>query len=194
MISFNPRGDVLVVSEKIADLLITYTVTREGIPSAPIVNQTTGVDPFGFSFTRQNQLITAENYNSVGGAASTYAVPDSGVLVPISPSVQNGRNDSCWVVITNNEKYFYVSNAVSGDVSSYRLFNDGTIALLQASAGDVGPMAFDEALRGDSKYLYVRSVTLGTIVVFAIQEDGSLVKIQTIGGLPPGSAEGLAAR
>ena len=194
MISFNPRGDVIVVTEKLADLIISYRVTREGIPSAPLVNNTTGVDPFAFSFTRQGQLITAENYNSLGGGVSTYDVPDSGVLVPISPSVLNGRSDSCWVVITNNEKYFYVSNAVSGDVTSYTLDNDGNIALLDPIAGDVGPMAFDEALSGDSKYLYVRSVTLGTIVAFAIQQDGSLIKIQTIGGLPPGSAEGLAAR
>ncbi|MBA2526853.1 MAG: hypothetical protein H0V18_13880 [Pyrinomonadaceae bacterium] len=117
MISFNPRGDVIVVTEKISDLIVSYPVSREGIPGAPIVNNTTGVDPFAFSFTRQGQLITAENYNSLGGGVSTYDVPDSGVLVPISPSVLNGRNDSCWVVITNNEKYFYVSNAVSGDVS-----------------------------------------------------------------------------
>ena len=193
MISFNPRGDVLVVSEKLADLLITYTVSREGIPSAPIVNNTTGVDPFGFAFTRQNQLITSENYNSMGGAVSTYDVPESGVLVPISPSVLNGRNDACWVAITNDEKYFYVSNAVSGDVSSYTLDNDGNIALLEAVAGNVGPMAFDEAMSNDSKYLYIRSLTPGTIEVFAIQQDGSLIKIQSIGGLPPGS-EGLAAR
>lgn len=194
MIEFNPRGDVLVVSEKVADLLITYTVTREGIPSAPIVNDTTGVDPFGFSFTRQNQLITAENYNSMFGGVSTYAVPDSGVLVPISPSVLTTRNDSCWVVITNNEKYFYVTNAVSGDITSYTLDNDGNIALLQPIAANVGPMAFDEALSGDSKYLYARSITEGSIHAYRVGQDGSLVEIQSIGGLPPGSAEGLAAR
>lgn len=185
---------MLVVSEKIADLLVTCTVSREGIPSAPIVNNTTGLDPFGFSFTRQDQLITAENYNSMAGGVSTYDVPDSGVPEPISPSVLTTRNDSCWVVITNNEKCFYVSNAVSGDVTSYTLDNDGNIALLEPVAGQVGPTVFDEALSGDSKYLYIRSITLGSIEAFAIQDDGGLVKIQSIGGLPPGSAEGLAAR
>ncbi len=194
MISFNPRGDVLVVSEKIADLLVTYTVTRDGIPSAPIVNNTTGVDPFSYAFTRQDQLITAENYNSMGGGVSTYDVPDSGVLVPISPSVLTTRNDSCWVVITNDEKYFYVTNAVSGDITSYTLDNDGNIALLEPIAATVGPMAFDEALSGDSKYLYARSITEGSIHAYEVNKDGSLVQIQTIGGLPPGAAEGLAAR
>jgi len=193
-ISFNPRGNVIVVTEKISDLIISYTVTRQGIPSEGMLNNTTGIDPFGFSFTRRGQLATSENYNSVGGAVSTYNVPDNAVLQPISPSVLTTRNDSCWVVITNNQKYLYVSNAVSGDVTSYTLDSDGNIALLQAVAGDVGPMAFDEALSRDSKYLYIRSITKGSIEAFAVQQDGSLVKIGSFFGLPPGSAEGLAAR
>jgi 6-phosphogluconolactonase len=193
-ISFNPRGDVIVVSQKLNNSLSTYTVGNDDIPHGPIYNKPTGLDPFAYSFTRQNQLVTAENYNSMFGGVSTYDVPPSGVLAPISPSVLTTRNDSCWVVITNDEKYFYVTNAVSGDITSYKLNNDGTIALLEPTAATVGPMAFDEALSGDSKYLYARSITEGSIHAYKVNQDGSLVEIQSIGGLPPGSAEGLASR
>ena len=55
-------------------------------------------------------------------------------------------------------------------------------------------MAFDEALSRDSKYLYIRSITKGSIEAFAVQRDGSRRKIGSFFGLPPGSAEGLAAR
>lgn len=193
-ISFNPPGDVIVVSEKINNSLSTYTVGEDNIPNGPIYNQPTGIDPFAYSFTRRNQLVTSENYNSMFGGVSTYQVPSDAVLVPISPSVLTTRNDSCWVVITNNQKYFYVTNAVSGDITSYTIDEDANIALLQPIAAQVGPMAFDEAMSADSRYLYARSITEGSIHSYRVEQDGSLAEIQTIGGLPPFSAEGLAAR
>ena len=127
------------------------------------------------------------------GAASSYEVPNTGVLVPISGPVRNERSDTCWVVITDDNKYPYVANPQSGDVSSYRIAPDGTLTLLARIAGMTGPLTIDEAPSQDSHYLYVRVLSDGSIRVFQVQEDSNLTPFQTIDGLPPG-AIGLAAR
>jgi hypothetical protein len=50
-VSFAPGGNVLVVTEKNADVISTYTVGSDGIATGPITNQTSGNGPFGFTFT-----------------------------------------------------------------------------------------------------------------------------------------------
>jgi 6-phosphogluconolactonase (cycloisomerase 2 family) len=194
-VSFTPGGDVLVVTGKNTNIIDTYTVGADRVAHGPIPNQATGVTPFGFAFTQRGQVIVAESFQGAmgQGAASSYEVPSTGVLVPISGPVRNERSDTCWVVITDNNKYAYVANAQSGDVSSYRVAPDGTLILLAPIAGTTGPLTIDEALSQDSRYLYVRVLSDGSIRVFQVQEDGSLTPLQTIGGLPPG-AIGLAAR
>ena len=194
-VAFTPGGDVLVVTGKNTNIIDTYTVGADRVASGPVPNQATGVTPFGFAFTQRGQVIVAESFQGAmgQGAASSYEVPNTGVLVPISGPVRNNRSDTCWVVITDDNRYAYVANAQTGDVSSYRVAPDGTLALLAPIAGLTGPLTIDEALSQDSRYLYVRVLSDGTIRVFQVQEDGSLTPLQTIGGLPPG-AIGLAAR
>jgi len=195
MIAFTPNGNVLIVTGKNSNIIDTYVVDKDGVASGPIPNASTGITPFGFSFTQRGELIVAESFQGAmgQGAASSYQVPNTGVLVPISGPVRNNRSDTCWVVVTDNNKYAYVTNAMSGDVSSYRVSSDGFLILLQSIAGVTGPITIDEALSDNSHYLYVRTVNDGKITSFAVQENGSLTPLQVIGGLPPG-AIGLAAR
>ncbi len=166
--------------------------------SGPIVNETTGVGPFGFTYTQRGQLLTTENFGAAplqGGAAS-YDVRKDGVLVPLGPTARNFRSDTCWFVLTDNQKYGFVTNFQSGDVSSYRVAPDGTLTLLNSTAGGVGIGASDQALSGNSHFLYARNALQGTISVFRVdQNTGALTPIQTVGGLPPGgTAIGIAAR
>ena len=65
-ISFTPSGDVLVVTQRQADVIDTYVVDRgTGLTAGPIVNQTTGSGPFGFTFTQRGQLLTTENLSLI---------------------------------------------------------------------------------------------------------------------------------
>ncbi len=196
-VSFNKNGNVLVVTEKVADKIATYTVDGDGLASQPIPNESTGVGPFGFTFTQRGQLLTAENFAGAqgqGGAAS-YDVEKDGTLTPLGPTARNGRSDTCWIVNTDDGKFAFVTNAMSADISSYRVEPDGTLVLLESIAATVRPIAADMALSGDSRYLYARSASDGTISVFRVENDGALTRLQDIGGLPPGGgAIGIAAK
>jgi 6-phosphogluconolactonase (cycloisomerase 2 family) len=197
-VSFTPDGDVLVVTQRQADKIDTYLVDKgTGLTSGPIVNETTGVGPFGFTFTQRGQLLTTENFGAAplqGGAAS-YEVPNDGVLVPLGPTERNGRSDTCWIVNTDNGKYPYTTNFQSGDISSFRVERDGTLVLLNPTAAIIDVGASDQALSGNSKFLYARNAIKGTISIFQVEGDGSLTPIQTIIALPPGGAAiGIAAK
>ncbi|MBW3630429.1 MAG: hypothetical protein KY464_14180 [Gemmatimonadetes bacterium] len=96
-------------------------------------------------------------------------------------------------MVTDSQRYAYVTNAMSGDISSYRVAPDGTLTVLDPTAGAVGFIAADQAFSQNSQYLYARSFADGTLVSFEVRPDGSLVPLQVLGGIPPG-AVGLAAR
>ncbi|HXG86879.1 MAG TPA: beta-propeller fold lactonase family protein [Vicinamibacterales bacterium] len=197
-ISFNPAGDVLVVTQRQADAIDTYLVDHSsGLTTGPIVNDTTGIGPFGFTFTQRGFLLTTENFGAAplqGGVAS-YDVPADGVLVPLGPTERNGRSDTCWIVNTDNGKFAFVTNFQSGDISSFKVERDGTLTLLNPIAAVIGVGASDQTLSQNSRYLYARNALQGTISVFRVENDGSLTRVQDIAAVPPGGAAiGIAAK
>ena len=201
-ISFNPSGDTLVVTEKQQNVIDTYRVGKNGLASGPIVNETGSNGPFGFTFTQTGKLLTADNFGGTAGqgAASSYTIEKDSTLTPVTLNVRNMRSDTCWIVLTDNGKYAYVTNAMSNDISSYRVRPDGSMTLLQSIAGpaDDAPappaVPADLSLSGNSQYLYAHNVRDGDVVAFSVQTDGTLVPIQALlRALPPG-AIGLAAK
>lgn len=68
--------------------------------------------------------------------------------------------------------------------------------LVDPSAAIVGlEGSSDQAFSANSQFLYVRNALQGTIHVFQVdQVTGALTQLQVVGGLPPGSAIGIAAR
>lgn len=196
-VSFNPGGDTLVVTQRQSDKIDTFLVGGDGIATGPIVNETTGMGPFGFTFTQRGQLVTTENFGAaplLGGVAS-YDVERDGTLTPLGPTTRNGRSDTCWIVITDSNKYAYSTNFQTGDISSYRVEPNGTLVLLNPSAAVIGIGASDQALSGNSQFLYARNALQGTISAFRVESDGSLTRIQDVLALPPGGAAiGIAAK
>ena len=196
-VSFTPDGNVLVVTQRQADKIDTYVVDRgTGLTVGPRVNESTGIGPFGFTFTQRGQLITTENFGAAplqGGAAS-YDVLQDGTLVPLGPTVRNGRSDTCWVVITDDNRFAYITNFQSGDISIYGVEPDGTLILINPSAQTIGVGAADQALSGNSRYLYAREVMTGKIHAFRVEHDGSLVPIQVVEDDPGGQGIGIAAK
>lgn len=200
-VSFNPAGDVLVVTEKMTDVISTYLVDEDGLTTGPIVNHTSGLGPFGFTFTQTGRLLTSENFAGVPGqgAASSYEVGADGILTPVSAVVRNNRSDTCWIVITDSQRYAYVTNAMSNDISSYRVDPDGTMTLLQSVAGPADQLPAPFAIPADltfsrnSEYLYARNVRDGDIFAFSVGADGALTLIQTLANALPPGAIGVAA-
>ncbi|MDE2593040.1 MAG: beta-propeller fold lactonase family protein [Burkholderiales bacterium] len=198
-VGFSSDGDVLVVTEKATNKLVTYRVKADGGVGAPVVTLSAGATPFGFAFDHRDHLIVSE---AVGGAvnastASSYKFTDWMSARPtlVSGQVATTQTAACWVAITPNGKFAYTTNAGSGSVSSFAITPmSGRITLSQAVAGTTGAGSapIDAAVSADGRSLYVLGAKSLAISSFEIQRDGQLISGAVAGGLPVGTV-GLAA-
>ena len=75
----------------------------------------------------------------------------------ISGSIGDTRSEVCWVVITKDGRFAYVTNFGDGTVSSYEIAADRSLKLSDPVAGSTGRNdkgLRDEALSADGRYLY----------------------------------------
>jgi 6-phosphogluconolactonase len=197
-IGFSHDGDLLVVTDKSGNRLNTYTINEDGLPSPPRDNTSNGMTPFGFAFNNAGTLVVSEAFGGApnASAASSYEAEADGTLNVISGSVPNSQTASCWIVITKNGKFAFVSNTASGTISSYRVnAEDGSLTLLNATAADtgMGSAPIDMALSVNSKILFVHLAGTQSVASFRVWKNGNLTPIDTAGGLPLG-AQGVAAK
>lgn len=198
-IQFNEDGDVLVVTEKGSNTIVTYTVDSLGNPSAPIPQVSVGPTPFGFAFGKRDQMFVSEAAGgAVGeGTVSSYRVGKNGVLDVIDPSVSTTETAACWVVVSNDGRFAYTTNAGSGSVSGYKISFDGELRLLDRNGRtgrtgkNSGPL--DMSLSNDGRNLYTLNSGNASIGVFRVKSDGGLQRMRTQWNLPS-TANGLAAR
>ncbi|HUE95228.1 MAG TPA: beta-propeller fold lactonase family protein, partial [Longimicrobiaceae bacterium] len=154
--------------------------------------------PFGFAFAGRNRLIVSEAFGGAvdASATSSYILSSSGALTTVSPSVGTTETAACWVAVSKNGRYAYVTNTGSGTVSGYAIGSDGSLTLLDADGvtGVVGPGSspIDEDFSRDGRYLYVLGSGTDTVTAFAIDADGGLTPVDVVGGLPA-AVVGLAA-
>ncbi len=196
-VQFSPGGEVLVVTERLTSRINTYTVGDDGLTSGPTLHPANGVGPVGFDIAKRNRVVVSNGFLDApgqGGAAS-YLVYGGGVVNTVTGNVPNGQTASCWVIITNNGRYAYVSNPVSATITSYIIQNDGGISLLNPVGGDVsGGDPRDPALSMNGRYLYVLNNRTATISSFLVRGDGTLVRLDLRAGRGfPSGAVGLAA-
>lgn len=197
-IGFDPEGKVLVVTEKASNLISTYVVSANGLANGPLISNSVNATPFGFSFDRRGRLLISE---AAGGAVdassvSSYTVTDDGMLKVISPAVATTETAACWVVITRNGRFAYVSNTGSGSLTAYRVARNGSIALRDADGrtGDTGTGSgpLDIAFTNNDRFIYTLNNGTRNLGAFRVQANGALVAISGAKGLPIG-ANGLAA-
>lgn len=198
-VSFSPKGRFLVVTEKGTSLIDTWRVGHDGLASDFVANNSEGSTPFGFAFGKRGVLIVSEAAGGApdGSSLSSYFFQGNGMLDVASSAVPTTETAACWVVVSNDGRYAYTTNAGSGTVSGYRISFDGTITLLDADGvtGDTGAGSapIDMALSNNGRFLYTLNSGDQTIGAFKVHADGSLSQLQGANGLPVG-ANGLAAR
>ena len=196
-ISFAPDGDVLMVTEKATNRIVTFAVDRDGLPGFAQVQNSNGQTPFGFAFGKRDQVFVSEAFGGApdASATSSYELDQDGWLTTISASVGTNQTANCWVVVTPNGRFASVTNTGSGSISGYLIAFDGTIALLDAGGrtGVTGGGPIDLALTSDGRFLYSLNTGTNTIGAFRVRADGSLSALPSTAGLPVG-ANGLAAR
>lgn len=211
-VSFNPTGTVLVVTQRTAEMpdqaagdhgsIDTFIVNADGTLGQQQTFDSTGVGPFGFTFTADGALLTAEQSNGpfgpALGAAAGYQVNDDGSLSPSGASVGNGGTGTGWFVVSDDGTIgFTTSFFGDGRISSYAVGPDGSLELLQADTDpDVNAGASDLSFGGDSRFLYELNSLEGTISAFEVGPEGSLLRIDTEQAHEPSPAAapfGLAA-
>lgn len=194
-VSFSPDGDVLLVTEKATNKLTSYRVSRHGLIGAPQVTNSAGATPFGFTFDKRGTALVSEAFGGAANASavSSYVFEDWKPAAPIlvSASVGTTQTAACWVVVTPNGRYAYVTNTGGDTVSSYAVARSGRIRLLAAVAATSPGGPLDAAVSADGRSLFVLNGA-GTITSFQIGHDGSLAATATLPGLPAGT-NGLAA-
>ncbi len=189
-ISFNPNGELLVVTEKGSNLIDTYPV-ENGIASGPQVHTSSGPAPYGFGFSKNSRLVVSEAAQS---AVSSYITTDDTFKV-ISGSVIDHQAAACWLVVTANGAFAYAANAASGTISGYSVSSSGRLSLLNANGitgvTGVGSHPVDMGLSSGNSFLYVLDNGTQAISAFRVNTDGSLDFISNISA--PAAASGLAA-
>jgi 6-phosphogluconolactonase len=194
-IEFDPSGDVLVVTEKATNAIDTYTVGPDGRASGPDVFASAGQTPFGFAFAGDDTLIVSEAFGGTASALSSYDTDRDGGLATITPSVFAGsERASCWVVVTDDDRFAFTTNTGSGTISSYAIGRHGRLSLFDDVAVQQGGAPIDAALSRGSRFLYVLNSAQNRIGAYSVGTDGSLTTLTGFGasGLPAG-ANGLVA-
>jgi 6-phosphogluconolactonase len=195
-IAFNPTGKTLVLTQKATNLIVTWRVRLDGYLQPPVITPSNGITPFGFGFDSLGHLIVSEAAAGVDDASSvsSYQFLPGGIPETVSASIPNSQTAACWVVVTVDDSFVYVSNTGSGQVSSYSLQADGSISLLNGAASNTTASSkpIDMALSRDGQNLYVHQAGRRGIAVFEINPDGSLNRRSQNLGLPLG-AQGIAA-
>ena len=182
-VSFTPRGDQLVVSEKGANVIDTYPVDRWGRAGAGTAHASAGAAPFGFAFGEHDSLLVTE---AGASALSSYQLDP---FTTITASLLNGQGAACWAASTRDGRLVYTANAATDSISAYSVAWNGTLSLLTPGGATAqlpgGTHPLDEAISHD-RFLYVNGGNSGTINAFKIGGNGSLTSLGSVGGLPAG--------
>jgi 6-phosphogluconolactonase len=203
-VGFSPNGSILAVSQRGGNVIDTFQVGSDGTPGPAHANTAGGEAPFGFEF-RDNGMLIGSNAGHVGdpndlanfhGSASSYSVGSTAALTNID-NVDVGQRATCWVVITNNKRFTFMTNTLSQSVSRFRIRRNGDLDLLGHTPTGAG-FPSDEALSEDSRFLYVLVPSImggqSHIDFYKVGRRGGLKHLgETPSNLPPG-ASGLAAR
>lgn len=196
-VEFNRDGDLLAVTEKTTNRVLTFTVDGDGLLGAAKIQDSPSPTPFGFAFGRRDQLLVSEAVGGAAGAStlSSYRLNGDASVDVVSAAVPSGQSAACWVVITRDGRYAYVSNTASGNLSTYRIGGSGATTLASAVAATTGDASgpTDMALDRNSRFLYV--LNNATIGAFRVGAGGALTRIedQALSGVPA-FATGLVAR
>src|SRR5215208_2197250 len=125
-VRFTPDGRYLVVSERVSNRLEVFPVQPSGRLGDPVVTPGHGGVSFGFDITSRNQPIVSE----AQGSLTSYALATGGALNAVTGSISTGGNAPCWVIITSDGRFAYVTNSASDFVAGFAVAADGGVTAL----------------------------------------------------------------
>jgi hypothetical protein len=175
-------------------VITTFDVNFDGLLGARRLNDPSGTGPYGFNFLKNGTLIMTEQNGALGNPGGSgvvsYQISSDNSLRPISGTVNNGLTDTCWIVVTKDQKLAFTASAFGGGaISSYRVRDDGVLELLHprasspdgqsASTSLVKDGLSDVVLSRDGNFLYQLNSIDGTLAVFRVNANGLLSHLET---------------
>ena len=155
--------------------------------------------------------------NLQNGSVSTFLLNSDGSLTDLQLDIQtatapdgsftDGDRTACWIAFSDDQDYFWVSNALDASLSSFGFDTDGSVRLIEAVAAEgTRPTSTDPAtafgqtdgfidldVSDDGQFLYQLYGLSGTIGVFRIDGAG-LTRVQELSGtLPEIDTQGIIA-
>ena len=207
---------MLVVTHRDLGVIDTFRLAADGSTGPAQAHTANAPQPFGFAFAGSHLEVTnagsaatppdIADSSQLNGSVSSYDTVDSGALTATG-NVASGGRATCWIAVTNDNRYAFATNTLSGRVpdistgkgaiSRFSVATDGTLTLLGQT--DTGPgFPSDVALSSDSQYLYVLDPTLtgddtSHVDVFRVGSDGTLTHVQSTARDLPRGISGAAA-
>lgn len=236
-IGFSPDGRQLVVTERGLPapngVIDTFPVHWDGTAGPAQKHVAPTPNPFGFAFDGSHLLVSDPGFvatpsgsaanpgdsppnpadpSQFFGSLSSYGLSNSGDLT-FKGEFPSGGRAACWVVVTPDGRYAFVTNTLSapagspagiltgnGGVSRYAVSPHGRLTLLGQTdvvPSQPGPSGFpgDEGLSSDSRYLYVLVPFIvggpSHIDAYRVGPGGSLTLVQATNNDLPNGVSGI---
>jgi 6-phosphogluconolactonase len=135
--------------------------------------------------------------SSSASSVSSYLVAEDGTLSPVTESVPTLGSAACWIALTPNGQFAYISNSLSSTISAFAIDSSGNVTALPrtvVASLPTGSTNLEIAVSQDAQYVYTLNSGAATIGIFAVQPDGSLKLAGSASGLKAQDGfEGLSA-
>jgi 6-phosphogluconolactonase len=188
----------LVVKEKATNRITTFPLTSGGVAQAGSSVTSANTTPFGFDFSlfelTVGFMIVAEAAADVpnGSTVSSYSITPRKTISLISGPVPAGQSEACWVVVSRDSRFAFVTNTGSNTISSFSISTGGILQVIGAVAATTGDAPADIAFSHNESYLYNINSVSHTISEFRRGNNNTLQSIGQVTGLPANAA-GLVA-
>jgi len=211
-VGFDAGGRFLVVSDRFAgasesaqpDYFEIFRLSRAGLPTALPAVPSVPQEPYAFAFTSRNEMVVTDAGNNAPGASftSSYLFGAGGGLTQVT-SEPTRQTAGCWIVITKDDRFAFVSSGFSTTILTYSLSAGGVFRDISPITA-IGGLGGDLALTSGSEFLYALNTdpkllnhdltARSAIDGFGVGSDGSLTRIGTFAmGKLPFTSSGLAA-
>jgi 6-phosphogluconolactonase len=191
-ILFKPDGSSLVVTEKMTNKILIFSVNADGVALPAVQHPAEAETPFGFVFAGSKYLIVTDAFGGMPGKSVVTSLAVNGNNVNLKSNVPINQAAACWVVLTKNEDFAYVTNTGSNSITSLAVASNGELHLVDSIAAETGKTPTDICLSGNAAFVYNVNAMSGTIGEFRILPNGRLHSLSDAEGLPL-SAVGLVA-
>lgn len=199
-LAFSPNGELLVVTERVANNIDVFHIEANGTLSPIVVNANPAPGTFSVIFAPSGAALVSETGPSNqpnGSANSSYTVNANGTLTAISQSVPTLAAGDCWEALTPDGTKVYVSNSGSDSISGFNVGKNGTLTPIGGTIVGENPTGshnVDIAVSTDGKFVYTINSQSGNVGMFAINPDGTLTNLGQAGDLPKSAGfNGIAA-